>query len=236
MWWSGEPNAAAEFLYVDDLADACIRLMKTYSSSELVNIGTAKTLPSPNSRAWSLRVDMPGEISFDPSRPTARRANCSDVSRLAKLGWRGKHFASKAESSCLSGFLRNPGRLVIVQSWAFDLSSSLDCFASLAMTADARAVCPSVPPSPGYQRLHEVASLAGEMWCASLRLDSFDTIRPHRCNRRAPSPRATVLTHAPARPPQDGEPAPNCQRDGVDAALRHLVDRGDDLASAACAS
>jgi GDP-L-fucose synthase len=87
VWGTGTPRR--EFLYVDDLADACIRLMKTYSSSELVNIGTGKDIAIAEfARVVAASVGYAGEISFDPSRPDGTPRKLLDVSRLAKLGWR----------------------------------------------------------------------------------------------------------------------------------------------------
>ena len=87
VWGTGTPQR--EFLYVDDLADACIRLMKIYSSSELVNIGTGKDITIAEfARVVAAAVGYAGEISFDPSRPDGTPRKLLDVSRLAKLGWR----------------------------------------------------------------------------------------------------------------------------------------------------
>jgi GDP-L-fucose synthase len=89
VWGTG--TARREFLYVDDLADACIRLMKTYSSSELVNIGTGKDITIAEfARVVAAAVGYAGEISFDPSRPDGTPRKLLDVSRLAKLGWRAR--------------------------------------------------------------------------------------------------------------------------------------------------
>ena len=86
VWGTGTPRR--EFLYVDDLADACIRLMKTYSSSELVNIGTGKDITIAEfARVVAATVGYAGEISFDPSRPDGTPRKLLDVSRLAQLGW-----------------------------------------------------------------------------------------------------------------------------------------------------
>src|ERR1700704_1567149 len=89
VWGTGTPRR--EFLYVDDLADACIHLMKTYSSSELVNIGTGKDITIAEfARVVAATVGYAGEISFDPSRPDGTPRKLLDVTRLAKLGWRAR--------------------------------------------------------------------------------------------------------------------------------------------------
>ncbi|WP_407151465.1 GDP-L-fucose synthase family protein [Bradyrhizobium sp. ORS 86] len=87
VWGTGTPRR--EFLYVDDLADACIHLMKTYSSAELVNIGTGEDISIAEfARVVAAAVGYRGEISFDTSRPDGTPRKLLDVSRLAKLGWR----------------------------------------------------------------------------------------------------------------------------------------------------
>ena len=87
VWGSGTPRR--EFLYVDDLADACIHLMKTYSSAELVNIGTGEDITIAEfARVVAEAVGYQGEMSFDTSRPDGTPRKLLDVTRLAKLGWR----------------------------------------------------------------------------------------------------------------------------------------------------
>jgi GDP-L-fucose synthase len=87
VWGTGTPRR--EFLYVDDLADACIHLMKTYSSDELVNIGSGQDITIAEfARVVSAVVGFTGTFSFDPSRPDGTPRKLLDVSRLAKLGWR----------------------------------------------------------------------------------------------------------------------------------------------------
>ena len=89
VWGTGTPRR--EFLYVDDLADACIHLMKNYSSGELVNIGTGEDISIAEfARVVAAVVGYSGEISFDSSRPDGTPRKLLDVSRLAKLGWRAR--------------------------------------------------------------------------------------------------------------------------------------------------
>jgi GDP-L-fucose synthase len=87
VWGTGTPRR--EFLYVDDLADACIHLMKTYSSDELVNVGTGEDITIAEfARVVAATVGYTGEISYDTSRPDGTPRKLLDVSRLSKLGWR----------------------------------------------------------------------------------------------------------------------------------------------------
>jgi len=89
VWGTGTPRR--EFLYVDDLADACVHLMKSYSTSELVNIGTGEEITIAEfARVVAATVGYSGEISFDTSRPDGTPRKLLDVSRLAELGWRAK--------------------------------------------------------------------------------------------------------------------------------------------------
>src|SRR5260221_5112806 len=87
VWGTGTPRR--EFLYVDDMADACVHLMKTYSGDHLVNIGTGEDITIAEfSRVVAGTVGYTGTISFDPSRPDGTPRKLLDVSRLAQLGWR----------------------------------------------------------------------------------------------------------------------------------------------------
>jgi GDP-L-fucose synthase len=89
VWGTGTPRR--EFLYVDDMADACIHLMKTYSRADLVNIGNGEDITIAEfARLVAKTTGYSGAISFDPSRPDGTPRKLLDVSRLAKLGWRAR--------------------------------------------------------------------------------------------------------------------------------------------------
>jgi GDP-L-fucose synthase len=89
VWGTGTPRR--EFLYVDDLADACIHLMKNYSSGELVNIGAGEDITIAEfARVVAAAIGYSGAIRFDLSRPDGTPRKLLDVSRLAKLGWRAR--------------------------------------------------------------------------------------------------------------------------------------------------
>jgi GDP-L-fucose synthase len=89
VWGSGTPRR--EFLYVDDMADACVHLMKTYSGDELVNIGTGQDITIAEfARVVAKIIGYTGAISFDLSRPDGTPRKLLDVSRLARLGWRAR--------------------------------------------------------------------------------------------------------------------------------------------------
>ncbi|WP_454626267.1 GDP-L-fucose synthase family protein [Bradyrhizobium cenepequi] len=89
VWGTGTPRR--EFLYVDDLADACIHLMKVYSDSGLVNIGTGKDITIAEfASVVAATIGYDGAISYDTSRPDGTPRKLLDVSRLAALGWQAK--------------------------------------------------------------------------------------------------------------------------------------------------
>lgn len=87
VWGSGAPRR--EFLYVDDLADACVHLMQSGYDGPLVNIGTGEDVTIRELAETVMRtVDFHGRIVFDASKPDGTPRKLLDVSRLAGLGWR----------------------------------------------------------------------------------------------------------------------------------------------------
>jgi GDP-L-fucose synthase len=90
MSWSEAPARRREFLYVDDMADACVHLMKNYSSEELVNIGTGEDITIAEfARVVAAAVGY-RQNRLRPSRPDGTPRKLLDVSRLAKLGRRAR--------------------------------------------------------------------------------------------------------------------------------------------------
>ncbi len=89
IWGSGNPKR--EFLHVDDLADACIFLMKNYDEAEHVNIGTGIEC-SIKELAESVReiVFPNAEIIFDSSKPDGSPRKLLDVSKIESMGWKHK--------------------------------------------------------------------------------------------------------------------------------------------------
>jgi GDP-L-fucose synthase len=87
VWGTGSPRR--EFLHVDDLADACLFLMRHYDEDGHVNVGTGEDL-SIRELAETIRdVVAPGaRLTFDPSKPDGMPRKLLDVGRLHSLGWR----------------------------------------------------------------------------------------------------------------------------------------------------
>lgn len=86
IWGTGKPYR--EFLYVDDLADACVFLMNNYSGSETVNIGTGKEVTI-KELALLVKdvVGFKGGLVFDETKPDGTPRKLLDVSKLTELGW-----------------------------------------------------------------------------------------------------------------------------------------------------
>ena len=92
-WGTGGP--LREFLYVDDLADACVYLMNTYSGNETVNLGTGKELTIKELTELVAKViGYEGEILWDPTKPDGTPRKLLDVSKLSSLGW---HYKTELE-------------------------------------------------------------------------------------------------------------------------------------------
>jgi GDP-L-fucose synthase len=87
IWGSGSPKR--EFLFADDLADACYFLMETYNEPNLINIGTGEDL-SIKELALLIKevIGFEGELVFDSSKPDGTPRKLMDVSKLHCLGWK----------------------------------------------------------------------------------------------------------------------------------------------------
>ncbi|RZK20926.1 MAG: NAD-dependent epimerase/dehydratase family protein, partial [Flavobacterium sp.] len=89
IWGTGSPMR--EFLFADDLADACYYLMENYSEPTLINIGTGEDLTIKNlALAVKETVGFEGELVFDTSKPDGTPRKLMDVSKLHNLGWKHK--------------------------------------------------------------------------------------------------------------------------------------------------
>ena len=108
-WGTGTP--LREFLYVDDLADACVYLMNTYSGNETVNLGTGKELTIKELTELVAKVvGYTGEILWDPSKPDGTPRKLLDVSKLERLGWKYKTGLEDGIRLSYEDFLNNPMR------------------------------------------------------------------------------------------------------------------------------
>ncbi|HTJ11379.1 MAG TPA: GDP-L-fucose synthase [Dinghuibacter sp.] len=87
IWGTGTPKR--EFLFADDLAEACVYLMDNYDGRELVNIGTGEDLSIRElAETVSRVVGFDGELVFDTGKPDGTPRKLMDVSKLHAMGWR----------------------------------------------------------------------------------------------------------------------------------------------------
>lgn len=87
IWGSGRPRR--EFLHVDDLADAVVFLMKTWSEDEPINIGTGTDVTIAElARMIADVVGFTGQFVYDNSKPDGTPRKLLDISKLTALGWR----------------------------------------------------------------------------------------------------------------------------------------------------
>ena len=87
IWGTGSPMR--EFLFADDLADACYFLMENYSEPNLINIGTGEDLTIKDlALAVKETVGFEGDLVFDTSKPDGTPRKLMDVSKLHSLGWK----------------------------------------------------------------------------------------------------------------------------------------------------
>ena len=86
LWGSGTPRR--EFLYTEDLADACVFVMKNYSGEMFLNVGTGRDMTILELAESIARVaEWKGTFTFDRSKPDGTPRKVMDVSRLRDLGW-----------------------------------------------------------------------------------------------------------------------------------------------------
>ena len=106
VWGTGTPRR--EFLYVDDLADACLFLMQTYSESEHINVGTGSDVTIAEFAALVARVvGYGGRIVYDTSRPDGTPRKMLDVGKLSRLGWTAPTPLEKGLERYYAWFLAN---------------------------------------------------------------------------------------------------------------------------------
>ena len=89
VWGTGEPKR--EFIYVDDLADACVTILERYSGEMPLNVGSGQEVTIAElARLVADVVGYQGTLSFDASRPDGTPRKRLDLSKLAGLGWRAQ--------------------------------------------------------------------------------------------------------------------------------------------------
>jgi GDP-L-fucose synthase len=113
VWGSGNPRR--EFLHVDDLASACVFLLRKYDSAEIINVGCGEDV--------SIRelaelicdvVGFEGELSWDTSKPDGTPRKLLDVSKLHDLGWRHGIGLREGIARTYEWFLQNAAQEALV--------------------------------------------------------------------------------------------------------------------------
>ena len=109
VWGTGSPRR--EFLHVDDLADACVYLMRHYDDAEHINVGTGEDLTIRELAEMVRDIVHPeARLEFDASKPDGTPRKLLDVSRLHDLGWRHKIELRDGIESSYRWFLENRDR------------------------------------------------------------------------------------------------------------------------------
>lgn len=106
LWGSGRPKR--EFLYVDDMADACIYLMKHYSGNDFFNIGTGEdvTILEVAEKIKAI-VGYTGALEFDASKPDGTPRKLLDVSRINALGWKARVPLEQGLKLAIDWYIKN---------------------------------------------------------------------------------------------------------------------------------
>jgi GDP-L-fucose synthase len=110
VWGTGTPRR--EFLHVDDLADACVFLMRQYSDEPPINVGWGEDISIGElARLVADTVGFNGELRFDPSKPDGTPRKLLDTSRLTALGWQPKIHLKAGLASTYEWFREHQGQL-----------------------------------------------------------------------------------------------------------------------------
>ena len=108
VWGTGQPRR--EFLAVDDLADACVFVLKHYTGTKFLNVGTGNDISIAEfAQLVADVVGYHGQFVFDSSRPDGAPQKLLDVSELSRLGWRAKIPLREGIAGAYADFLTTVG-------------------------------------------------------------------------------------------------------------------------------
>jgi len=106
IWGSGKPYR--EFLYVDDLADACLFLMNHYDGTEIVNIGTGEDVTIAElAHLIKKTIGYEGNFVFDTTKPDGTPRKLLNVDFLNSLGWKPKHSLKEGIRKAVDWYMKN---------------------------------------------------------------------------------------------------------------------------------
>jgi GDP-L-fucose synthase len=107
IWGSGSPRR--EFLYVDDLADACVFLMDRFEGEQHINVGTGEDVTIRELAEIVRTIVYPdARLKFDSTKPDGMPRKLLDVSRIHALGWRHRTALTDGIKSTYEWFLEHP--------------------------------------------------------------------------------------------------------------------------------
>lgn len=110
IWGTGRPRR--EFLFVDDLAEACLFLLENYDSADTINVGVGQDMSiSELASDIAKTVGFTGSLVQDPSHPDGTPQKLLDVSRLRHLGWEAKTSFAEGLAATFTWYLDSLGSL-----------------------------------------------------------------------------------------------------------------------------
>ena len=109
LWGTGTPRR--EFLHVDDLAIACLHLLRTYNDSSPINVGWGRdiTIKQLAEKIAGI-VEFEGEVIWDVSKPDGTPQKVLDTTRITKLGWHPKIELSDGLKTTMEWYLKHANR------------------------------------------------------------------------------------------------------------------------------
>jgi GDP-L-fucose synthase len=108
LWGTGTP--LREFLYADDLAEACVLLLERYSQAGHINVGSGEELSIRQlAELIAQVVGFTGRLEFDPSMPDGTPRKLMDVSRIRALGWKPRHSLPEGIRGAYAWYLAHSG-------------------------------------------------------------------------------------------------------------------------------
>jgi GDP-L-fucose synthase len=110
IWGTGTPRR--EFLYIEDVADACVHLMESYDDSGIINVGMGEDI-SIRDLALQVKtiVGYTGDIVYDASKPDGTPRKLLDVSKLRSLGWKAQTSLEEGIRRTYEWYVQNKVRL-----------------------------------------------------------------------------------------------------------------------------
>lgn len=109
VWGTGSPRR--EFLFVDDLAEACVHLMLHHSGNQIINIGSGQeTTIAELANIIKEEIGYEGKLTFDPTQPDGTPRKLLDLTRLNALGWAAKTSMREGIQKAYQDFQKTGGR------------------------------------------------------------------------------------------------------------------------------